>query len=120
MMPLINTAIKVAPKSMEEIAFGEGEEKINKPPSAIEIFEEWSIQFLNKIFNIFSNQSAPAEKGRESDAIKPAILRSVFVIFVQQMSPELNKICTTKILNFISNNFLPNAIKQVRNFILIN
>ncbi|KAL0486457.1 26S proteasome subunit beta-4 [Acrasis kona] len=84
------------------------------PPDAIQFFDDWCIQVLDRIFVVLSHQSAPKkDSGISTDAISPSIFWGFCDIFFNQLSPELHERCARKIFQFVSAEFVINAKKNI-------
>jgi proteasome activator subunit 4 len=84
------------------------------PPDAIQYFEEWCIQLLDRIFVVLSHQSPPKKDAViNADAISPSIFWGFCDLFFGQLSSELHEQCAKKVFSFVSNEFLINARKNI-------
>lgn len=102
------------PTGFKSLADGDVDMENAQLPECVQFFEDWCIQFLDKIFVVLSHQSAPKkDASNASDTISPNMFWSICDLFFHQLSPELHQRCSKKIFNFISTEFLINAKKNI-------
>jgi proteasome activator subunit 4 len=80
-------------------------------------FEDWILKFFDRFFICLEKQSPPEKKRTTFDtSLNPIVLDGVFTIFFSQMSDEIYKNVSKRIISFFTGNFLPNAKKQIGMF----
>jgi len=82
-------------------------------PDVVRIFEDWCVELLERIFNVLSHQIDPKTNQGESDIISPSMFWGLCDLLFNQMSTELLSICLKKVFNFVDNNFLFSARKNI-------
>ena len=83
----------------------------NETPSAVSLFEDFAIEFVNRTLEFLSNVTY-------TDLSKNYYRVMISVsLFFQQLSPRLHKLCFQKIVLYLTTNFLPDCSKQFRDLI---
>jgi proteasome activator subunit 4 len=83
-------------------------------PEAVQFFEDWCIQFLDRIFVVLSHQSPPKkDSSNAGDTISPSMFWSICDLFFNQLSPNMHARCLKKVFNFLTTEFLINAKKNI-------
>ncbi|KAG2394162.1 hypothetical protein C9374_003926 [Naegleria lovaniensis] len=83
------------------------------PPEVVRVFEDWSIELLERIFNVLSHQTDPKTAQGDTDVISPSMFWGLCDLLFNQMSTELLDISLKRIYNFVDSNFLFNAKKNI-------
>lgn len=79
---------------------------------SIPYFEDWCIQFLDRLFQVLSSQGPPKD-GQSSDGIDPDMFWGICDMFFNQLSDDLYDQCVKKVFTFATNSLLVNAKKNV-------
>ncbi|KAL0489595.1 26S proteasome subunit BLM10 [Acrasis kona] len=89
-------------------------------PVAVQYFEEWSIQFLSRAFQILHHLAPPSENKKKKgkaimsmDIVPSFALTNATKVLFQQVDLPLHALLSKKVIQFVSSEFLPNATKQI-------
>eukprot|EP01080_Neovahlkampfia_damariscottae_P012166 gene12166-5656_t len=83
-------------------------------PELSYMFSDWIYKFLEKFFICLEKQSAPEKKrGQFDTSLSPAVLEGVLNIFFSQLSEKIHRDISKRIIGFLTENFLPDAKKQI-------
>ena len=99
-----------------------GKEGETANPRLSQAFEDWSGEFMERIFVVLTHQHVATDKGAgdtsgdDSDGINPELFWETFKIFFSQISDDLYKKCLGKLFNFLSGAVI-SPVKNVASFL---
>lgn len=107
--------IPLAQGSAEESSYGEDDYSGAPSIDFGSYVEEWCIAVMDRILELLHVATAPSKSGKNKSNSNDElpILQTVMHHFFQQVSPSIHAILHKKVLEFVDQNFLPNALKSV-------
>lgn len=83
----------------------------NEPPLAVQFFEDWCIELLNRVFRVFQTITIDRGSQQNENSDNNLPIRALARLMFMQLSPQLHKLCVRKVIEYLQNNFTPNADK---------
>jgi proteasome activator subunit 4 len=113
-MPLFTKQTHDASKAsnVDGIVFEEEDDHQNEP-LAVQFFEDWAVELLNRIFRVLSTLTIDRKSSKSENAENNIPLRGLARLLFMQLSPQLHRLCVRKVVEYVHENFTPNADKFI-------